>query len=93
MTTISLTARVGEDRRLTLDLPADVPLGTHKVTVTFEPEPAEESAPAAADESGLRYEGNVLVYEGTVVGSVRDVFEQGREERHRHILAGFVERP
>ena len=41
MRPIEMTAEVGEDRKLVVQLPSDVPPGPHRVVVVVEEQPAE----------------------------------------------------
>ena len=41
MRTIEMTADIGEDRKLVVQLPPDMPLGPHRVVVVVEEQPAE----------------------------------------------------
>ena len=89
MTTISTTAHIGDDRRLVVDLPDDIPTGTHRVTLTLPPEPT--ASDDATGEPPFRLKGNVLVFTGTPEDESVDIvrlIEQVREDRERAILSG-----
>ena len=89
MRTIETTTVIAQDRRLMLQLPADVEPGEHRVVVLLD-EPEKISAePEDAGETPTRWEDGVLVYDGEVAGSINTVFENLREERMWHILAGY----
>ncbi len=98
MKTIELTVEVGEDRHLVLDLPGDTPVGSHRVVVYVEDStetsgtPAERFNPGDPLPPGLAWEGNVLVFTGTLEpGAEFDwdrCVEQNRHERMEHIWGG-----
>ena len=86
MRTIQATATIAEDRRLVLQLPSDVTPGEHRVMVVLDETACEEDA---AVETPVRWDNGVLVYAGEVVGPIENAIEESREERMRHILAGY----
>jgi hypothetical protein len=83
MTKITVTAHVGEDRRLVLDLPQEISLGTHWVTVTLEPKPNRQRAQpsSVSEQPGVQREGNLLVFTGELLDDPNDLLQQIREER------------
>jgi hypothetical protein len=87
MTKITVTAHVGEDRRLVLDLPENVSPGTHRVTVTLEPgsdRPTARISPFS-EQPGLEWEGDLLVFTGELLEDPNDVLQRLREERLDHL--------
>ena len=86
MRTIRITATISEDRRLVLQLPPDVTPGEHRVLVVLdEPVGVEESVA----ETPLRWDDVLLVYDGEAERPVENTVDALREERMRHILAGY----
>jgi len=85
MKTIETTAVVTDDHRLALQLPQDVTPGEHRIVLLI-----DEPQPVANDdqniETPMRWEGNVLVYDGQYTGSIRAVIEELREERIREFF-------
>jgi hypothetical protein len=59
MQRIEATVRIDNDRQLILQLPKTVPADEHRVVVILEEQ-------AESEESPTRWEGNVLVYNGTI---------------------------
>jgi hypothetical protein len=88
MHTIETTAVVSEDRRLVLQLPPDVAPGKHRVRVLIDEPDQVLDETGDEEQTPTRWEGNVLVYAGEVVGPIENAIEESREERMRHILAG-----
>ncbi len=88
MTTLTLTAHISDDRKLTLQLPDDVVPGEHQVRVEIDPLLADDESDDG--ETPLRWDRGVLVYAGGDIppGSVCDWIEQDREQRMRDILRG-----
>ena len=73
---------VTEDRQLVLQLPREVSLGEHRVVVLIdEPTPATNQDEETA--TPMRWDGNVLVYDGEYTGSLEEFIEELREERIR----------
>jgi hypothetical protein len=86
MHTIETTTLISEDRRLVLQLPPDVAPGEHRVRVLID-EPDHVLAETGEDEqTPTRWEGNVLVYNGTVEGPIEDAVQQMREERIQQLI-------
>ena len=79
MPRIEATAPIDKDRQLILQLPETVPPGEHRVVVTIEEQAAKEG-------SQTRWEGNVLVFNGTIEGKFEDLLRQVREERIQQFL-------
>jgi hypothetical protein len=89
MHTIQTTAVISEDRKLVLQLPPDVAPGEYRLRVLID-EPGQVLDEIRQDEqTPTRWEGNVLVYAGEVVGPIENAIADSREERMRHLLAGF----
>jgi hypothetical protein len=86
MRSIEVTANISDDRRLVLQLPADVAPGEHRVIVLLDEGGAQQEA---ADETPLRWEDGLLVYGGETAGSVENAVDGLREERMRQVLSGF----
>ena len=89
MTTLTLKTQIPDDRKLTLQLPADVTPGEHRIRIQIDPLLADDELDDEG-ETPLRWEGGVLVYAGGDVppGNVCDWIEQAREERMNDILRG-----
>ena len=88
MTTLTLTAHISDDRKLTLQLPDnDIP-GEHQVRSEIDPPPAGNESDKC--ETPLHCDRGVLVYAGGDLppGSVCDWIEQAREERIQDLLRG-----
>jgi len=89
MKTIEITGVVTDDHRLALQLPEDVTPGEHRIVLLIdEPQP-----PANHDQNiktPMRWEGNVLVYDGQYSGSIEQFIDELREERIRQF---FPENP
>lgn len=88
MTTLTVTTRITDDRKLILQLPDDVSPGEHQIRVEIDPPVMD---PGSDDgETPLRWDRGVLVYAGgdLPAGSVCDWIEQAREERFQDILRG-----
>ena len=88
MTTLTLTAHISDDRKLTLQLPDNVVPGEHQVRVEIDPLLADDDS--SEGETPLRWDRGVLVYAGGDLppGSVCDWIEQAREERIQDLLRG-----
>jgi hypothetical protein len=82
MRTIETTAVVTDDHRLALQLPHDIVPGEHRIVLLIdEPKPAANPEPNI--QTPMRWEGNMLVYDGQYTGSIQAVIEDLREERIR----------
>ena len=100
MTTFELTAEVGTDHRLIVDVPNSCPPGRHRVLLLVDSpveatDPSDVTSPAVAGEETttelvvgpFAWENGVLVYTGDWIGPpVEDVVEWEREQRMRDIL-------
>ena len=69
-------------------LPDEVPAGKHRAVVLIEDRADAESVSAAAELSPLRWEGPLLVYDGTLPGGFPDVLDELRRERLDSIMPG-----
>jgi hypothetical protein len=89
MKTIEITGVVTDDHRLALQLPKDVTPGEHRIVLLI-----DEPQPAANHDQNIktpmRWEGNVLVYDGQYSGSIEQFIDELREERIRQF---FPENP
>jgi hypothetical protein len=85
MKTIETTGVVTDDHRLALQLPEDVTPGEHRIVLLI-----DEPKPAANHDQNIttpmRWEGNVLVYDGQYSGSLEQFIEELREERIRQFF-------
>jgi len=93
MTRIEAIARVGADRKLSIDAPPEVSEGKHRVVVLLmdDADSAEGGPQELAAESGnLEWEGNLLVYNGPVPAQldICRMIELDREERMIHVMFG-----
>jgi hypothetical protein len=86
MRTIETTATISEDRKLVLQLPLDVTPGEHRVRVVLDEPAIDENT---SSDTPLRWEKGVLVYGGEVAGPTETAIADSREERMRHVLAGY----
>jgi hypothetical protein len=86
MRTIEATTVISEDRKLVIQLPQDVAPGEHRVVVWIDEPAKTPTEPEDAGETPTRWEGNVLVYNGTMEGPVEGLLDQIREERIRQFL-------
>lgn len=100
MTTFELTAEVGADHRLVVDVPSVCPPGRHRVLllVDSDVEPSEPQGDASSgdtpDKTGTQspggpfaWEDGVLVYTGEWIGPpVEDLVEWERDLRMSEIL-------
>jgi hypothetical protein len=82
MKAMETTTVVTEDRQLVLQLPPDVSLGEHRIVVLID-EPKLAGSQDEETPTPMRWEGNVLVYDGEFAGSIDDIIEELREERIR----------
>jgi hypothetical protein len=90
MTRIETTATIGADRNLTLQLPDDVPPGTHRFVVLVDDEVDQPNAagPPASQDDFLEWEGNVLVFTGKLLCDPMKTLDDLREERDLRNLYG-----
>ena len=89
MHTIETTAVVSEDRKLVVQLPLEIRPGEHRVLLMID-EPDQVRDDREEDqETPTRWEGNVLVYDGEVIGPIENAIDDSREERMRHVLAAY----
>ena len=88
MHTIETTAMISEDRTLVLRSP-DVAPGEHRVRVLIDEPDRVLDETGEVEQTPTRWEGNVLVYAGEVAGPIENAIADSREERMRHLLAGF----
>ena len=98
MTRIETTAVIGEDRTLTVQLPAHVTPGEHKLVVLVDGHSAQDESvltdqPSDETEDPFRWENGLLVYTGNMPPDldIRRLIDEDREERMRHIMAGSDE--
>jgi hypothetical protein len=80
MKALETTTVVNEDRQLILQLPQAVSVGEHRIVVLID----EPTLAGNHDEetcTPMRWEGNVLVYDGEYTGSLEEFVEELREER------------
>ncbi len=89
MRTIETTTVISQDRKLLLQLPADVEPGEHRVVVLRDEPEKISTAPEDVKAAPTRREGHVLVYNGEIVGPIETAIDDLREERARQILAGY----
>lgn len=95
MTRVETTAMVGEDRKLTVQLPRTVRPGAHTVVVLVDgsqmPHDETMNEVASADQAAaLCWENGVLVWTGEVPPDFDSVeqIQDDREERIRHLCYG-----
>ena len=72
-------------------LPDEVPAGKYRAVVLIEDRAAADSVAAVAGLPPLRWEGPLLVYDGTLLGALPEVLDELRRERlddHRHLRRG-----
>lgn len=95
MSPIAVTARVGSDRRIVIDVPDEVPEGEYRVGIWLRPVEDDRPAPSADErpESYLKQEGNLLVYTGPMPDQydVIESIQRHREERMWTIVFGDME--
>ena len=84
MKTIQTKAVISEDRRLIVQLPEDVETGEHDVVLTIQRTDSCE-ATETTEETPVRWDGNLLVYDGEITGPVDETIQQVREERMRQL--------
>ena len=78
---IHTTVTIGDDRRFTLQLPADISPGEHRITVIVD----AADLTTEIDQPLIR-EGNVLDFAGKCAGGVEGVHNELREERMQKLL-------
>jgi hypothetical protein len=91
-------AVIGEDRKVTVQLPSHVAPGEHKLIVLVDGRGAERpnvatNEPSQNGDDPFRWEEGLLVYTGNMPPDleIRRLIEEDREERMRHIMAGSGE--
>jgi len=82
MKTLETTTIVTEDRQVVLQLPKDVSLGEHRIVVLID-EPPLAANQDKETSTPMRWDGNVLVYDGASTGSLDEFIEELRKERIR----------
>ncbi|MGH7200000.1 MAG: hypothetical protein ACREJB_05310 [Planctomycetaceae bacterium] len=94
MTTIELTADIGPDRRLVVELPPQVPIGRRHVLLIIddvrqETATKEDATPEqGANEPPLRWDGTLLVYDGEIAAADENLLDEIREQRIRSFFPG-----
>ena len=86
MTTIELTADVGPDHRLTVEVPLSCPPGRHRMLLFVEPpeeQPSLTDQPTKSDMDCLEWRNGVLVFTGELLDPNRDLVAEDREARMR----------
>ena len=88
MTTLETTALVADDRRMVLQLPANVSPGEHRVRVEIDPDTNGGDDADQTAQSLLRRRGHVLVFDGELLDEIdiRREIERDRDDRMRMIL-------
>ena len=86
MRAIETKTVITEDRKQALQLPQDVAPGEHRVVVLLDERVLGEEDTA---ETPLRWEDGLLVYDGKTAGPIESAVDDVRDERMRHILAGY----
>ena len=85
MKTFQTRAVITDDRRLILQLPEDVETGEHDVMLTIQRTDAGDAS-GSAEETPVRWDGNLLVYDGEITGPVDQTIQQLRKERIRQFF-------
>ena len=90
MKTFETEIVVGADKSAVIatKLPDEVPAGRHRAVVLIEDRAAAEREPAAGVLPPLRWEGPLLVYDGTLPGAFPDVLDELRRERLDSLMPG-----
>jgi hypothetical protein len=88
MTTIETRAHVGPDRKLTIDVPDEVPEGEHDVVVWLKQD--ADTADEPNRECHLEWDNGLLIYTGPVPQGFdfQRALEESRDERLRQIGTG-----
>ena len=68
-------------------LPDELPAGKYRAVVLIEEHAVAETAVPVAGLPPLRWEGPLLVYDGTLPGALPDVLEELRRERLDDLMA------
>lgn len=85
MRTIEAQVVISDDRQLIMQLPTDIAPGDHRVLLMIDE--LENSVTESAT-MPMRWEGNVLVFDGTIDGPCEHFVDLVREQRIGHFLGG-----